>query len=117
MPMNDRELDRIFAAIRDETAHPTADLKARMMADARSMARAPTVVMQARRQFASGWLDRIADAFGGRMSVGGLTACLAIGILFGAAPEGFLTFLPAAGDEPISLSLSLGDTLFAELPQ
>ncbi len=117
MPMNDRELDRIFAAIREETAHPTADLKARMMADARSMARTTAVVVQARRQFALGWLDRIADALGGWMSVGGLTACLALGITFGAAPEGLRTFLPAAGDEPISLSLSLGDTLFAELPQ
>lgn len=120
MPMNDRELDRIFAAIRDETAQPTADLKARMLADASLFVQSPAVTAQTGpkpgRPLTSGWFGRIADAFGGWMSVGGLTACLALGITFGAVPEGLLTFHPAATDEPISLSLSLGDTLFAELP-
>jgi hypothetical protein len=116
MPMSDRELDRIFAAIQDETAHPTADLKARMLADASVFAPRPVVGAPAKPKPLSGWLERIADALGGWVTVGGLTACLALGITFGAAPEDLLTFLPAADDEQISLSLSLGDTLFAELP-
>lgn len=117
MPMSDGELDRIFAAIQQETAHPTADFKASLLNDARNMARPPIVATSTRRPLASGWLDRIADVFGGWLSVGGLTTCLALGITFGAAPEGFLTFFPATGEEPISLSFSLGDTLFAEVTQ
>jgi len=117
MPMNEPELDRIFAAIRDETADPTADLKARMLADAHQLAPKPIDRAAAKRKPSAAWLDRIADAFGGWMSVGGLTACLAIGITFGAAPEGIWAFPSAVEDEPIILSLSLGDTLFAEVTQ
>ena len=117
MPMNEAELDRIFAAIRDETAHPTADLKAGMLADAHRLAPKPKDRAEAQRKSLAALLDRIADAFGGWLSVGGLTACLAIGITFGAAPEGIWAFSPAAEDEPVILSLSLGDTLFAEVTQ
>lgn len=116
MPVNDHELGQIFAAIRDETAHPTTDLKARMLADAHRLAPKPMNRARPTRKPAA-WLDRIADAFGGWMSVGGLTACLALGITFGAAPEGIWAVFPAAEDEPITLSLSLGDTLFAEVTQ
>ena len=117
MPMNDPELDRIFAAIREETAHPAADLKARMLADAHRLAPKPIARATPARQPAAAWLDRIADAVGGWMSVGGLTACLAIGITFGAAPEGLWAVSPAVEDQPIILSLSLGDTLFADVTQ
>lgn len=117
MPMNDSELDRIFVAIRDETAHPTVDLRARMLADACQLAPKPMDKATPRRKPAAAWLERIADAFGGWMSVGGLTACLAIGITFGAAPEGLWAVSPAVEDEPITLFLSLGETLFAEVTQ
>jgi hypothetical protein len=115
MPMNDRDIDGILAAIRNETATPTADLKARMLADARAVAHAPSqtvVVPPARR---ASWLDRMANVLGGWMPTGALTSCLVLGVLIGALPEGALPLGTGSDDAPMIISLSLGDTLFAEV--
>jgi hypothetical protein len=113
--MSDRDIDDIFSSIRDETASPTADLKARMLADARALAHAPSQWVVIEPATHPSWLGRIANVLGGWMPTGALTACLVAGVVIGALHEGAFPFGTGNDDAPMILSLSLGDTLFAEV--
>lgn len=101
--MREQDIDDLFAAARAQTPSASADLMAKVFADAVLHQPQPSVlpirsVPQKRRGF---WTE-IIDALGGKGAVAGLGTAAVVGVMLGFV-------------QPTSLA-TLTDTLFAQTP-
>ena len=108
---NDDMLDDLFATARQAAPAPSADLMARVLADAAAVQPQPATTTAA----VPGLWSRMLDAIGGWPAVSGLAAATVAGIWVGVAPPSAVEDMTASliGDE-VSVSLFSPDLLFDE---
>ncbi len=113
-PLTDLELDALFGAARRQGADPSADLLARIVADAedRASAQAGAAIPDP----APGWIGRLLSAIGGWPAAAGLAAAGVTGLTIGIlAPSTLETlsggYLAASGYQLENLVVSYADLL------
>lgn len=79
-PLDDRELEALFAAVRQSKPQPSSDLMARIIEDSRHHADAAA---GNRLSSGPGFLDRILGAIGGVPAAAGLLTATAAGLAIG----------------------------------
>ena len=82
------DLDALFAEVAGQKAEPSADLMARVLADAASLHAAAKVRPEVRGS--SGFLSPLWSALGGWAGAGGLAVVAAAGVWLGIAPPAAL---------------------------
>ncbi|MGP3724126.1 dihydroorotate dehydrogenase [Cereibacter sphaeroides] len=113
--MRDRDLDDLFAEARREAPMPSADLMARILADAAAERPAPAPARSAPRRRLSPWLLAL---FGGGGVFAGLATATLAGVWIGMAqpaPVAEALWGGTAGDPLESVDLLPGYDLFASL--
>ena len=91
----DQALDLLFAAAKADDPIPSADLMARIMADAVDAQKpiVASIATPARRGFA----QTLSDVFGGWAGASTLVACVGLGVVVGfVSPDVVLSYLPGA---------------------
>ena len=87
--------DALFGAAKSADPVPSADLMARILADARDVQAVPVQSMPrvAPRRFGDVW----ADLFGGWAGATALAACVCLGMIVGfTSPDAVLSYVPGA---------------------
>ncbi len=115
-PLNDAELEGVFAVARDVPPAASEDFMARILADAMAeMPRAPTVAATRPAKAEGGWIANLLGMIGGWPAAAGLAVATVSGLMIGiGTPDtldqwtgGYLTsslgyqvedFLPSFGD-------------------
>ena len=107
--ISDQAFKALFADAKTSDPIPSADLMARVMADAAS-ARAQMAEVQSQVSTPKSILQMLFEVFGGWMGASTLAACAGLGMLIGfAEPDAILNFIPGsvaeAGEESLGLYL------------
>lgn len=84
--MTDAELDRLFAEASDAGAVPSADLLARVMADADAVADARDAPQTPPAPVRRGWLESLLGVIGGWPAMAGLATATVAGVWIGYSP-------------------------------
>lgn len=113
-PLTETELDTLFAAARDQAPLPSADLVARVFADAEAesaaaLSTAPGgVPKRAPAGATAGWGATLLAALGGWPAIGGLATAAIAGVVIGvASPETIESW--SAGYLSSALGYEMGD--------